>query len=113
MCTDVTDSEGNPLGRRYVDYLGFHFDGRSVLLRDKTIQRSYRKADKKIHKYYARQARGFEHKTHRHGRKQKPSAYMQNSSSAMRAIGSKIDSQQKKFERFVRKSKRTAKQSQR
>ncbi len=109
VCTDVKDGDKNPVGRRYVDYLGFKFDGQAVLLRDKTLQRSYKKADKKIRKYQLRQTGGYRHKSHKAGRKQIGSSYISNAAIAMQTIGSRITSQKKKFEKFIRKSKKNSK----
>ena len=108
-CIEVKDGNGSPVGRRYIDYLGSEFDGRSVLLRNKTLQRSYRKADKKIHKYHARQKKGYKHKTHRQSKIRKGGSYLKNAANAMRTIGSKIDSQKEKYSKFLRRSKKSAK----
>ena len=111
MCTEVRDGDKNPVGRKYIDYLGFQFDGRAVLLRDKTLQRSYKKADTKIRKHQLRQTKEYKHKPHKAGRKQKGGSYLKNAASAMEPVGSKINSQQEKFDKFVRRSKRNTKKS--
>ena len=105
-CTDVKDGDKNPVRRKYIDYLGFKFDGRSVLLRDKTLQRSYKKADKKIHKFQLRQTSGYKHKPHKPGHKQKGGSYIKSSATAMQSVGSRIGLQQGKFEKFVRRKVR-------
>lgn len=111
-CIEVKDGNGSPVGRRYIDYLGFEFDGRSVLLRDKTLQRSYKKADKKITKYRERQKPGYPHKKKRpQGSKQKAGSYMGNADSAMQSVGSKIGQQKGKFQKFVRRSRKIVKKS--
>lgn len=106
LCTDVRDGDKNPVRRRYIDYLGFQFDGHTVLLRNKTLQRSYKKVDKKIRKHQLRQTDGYKHKPHKTGRKQKGGSYITTAASAMQTIGSKIASQKEKFEKFVRRTKR-------
>lgn len=108
MCTDVMDGDGNPIGRKYVDYLGFEFDGHAVLLRDKTLQRSYKKADKKIRKYQLRQTDGYKHKPHTARRQKRNGSYMGNADSAMLSIGSNIVSQKEKFDKFIRRSRRNS-----
>lgn len=109
-CVDVMDGDKSPVGRKYIDYLGFEFDGRTVLLRNKTLQRSYKKADTKIRKHQLRQTDEYNHKPHKARSKQKGSSYINNATSAMRSIGSKIGSQREKFEKFVRRSRRRAKE---
>lgn len=110
LCTEVKDGNGAPIGRDYVDYLGFKFDGRRVLLRDKTLQRAYKKTNKKIKKYYERQEPGYAHKQKRlPSRKQKTGSYMKNAAAAMQSVGSKIGSQQEKFRKFVYKSRKSIK----
>ncbi|MDP2641868.1 MAG: reverse transcriptase domain-containing protein [bacterium] len=108
ICTEVNDGNGSPVKKKYIDYLGFEFDGHSVLIRNKTLQKSYQKAHKRIRKYYNRQKSNYEHMTHRHKEKYKGGSYMSNAEAAMQALGSKIDSQQKKFKKFIRKNKRSA-----
>lgn len=110
-CTEVKDGDKNPVGRKYIDYLGFQFDGHAVLLRDKTLQRSYKKADKKIRKYQLRQTDAYRHKPHKVGRKQMGSSYINTATSAMQTIGSKITSQKEKFKRFIRRAKKNAKKT--
>lgn len=112
VCTDVRDGDKNPVGRRYIDYLGFQFDGHTVLLRDKTLQRSYQKADKKIRKHQLRQTSEYRHKPHKAGRKQIRGSYVNTAATAMQVVGSKIGSQKEKFEKFIRKSKRNTKKMQ-
>ncbi len=46
-CDRVTDGTGKELSRNYVDYLGFEFNGRAILLRKNTIQRLKRKQVRK------------------------------------------------------------------
>jgi hypothetical protein len=108
VCADVRDGDKNPVGRRYIDYLGFQFDGHTVLLRDKTLQRSYKKVDKKIRKHQLRQTDEYKHKPHKTGRKQIGGSYINSAASAMQTIGSKIASQKEKFEKFVRRTKRNS-----
>lgn len=111
-CTEVKDGDGSPVGRRYMDYLGFEFNGQTVLLRNKTLQRSYKKAGKKIRKYQERQKPDYQHtKRRQQARKQKTGSYMRSADSAMQPIGSKINQQKEKFQKFVRRSRKIQKVS--
>jgi hypothetical protein len=46
--TSVTNGLNIPVGRKYVDYLGFEFDGSNVLLRKNTVQKLKYKQQKKV-----------------------------------------------------------------
>jgi len=108
-CVDVRDGDKKIISRKYIDYLGFKFDGRTVTLRDKTLQRSYKKADKRILNNQLRQKDGYKHTSRKSVRKKNRSLYMSSAALAMASLGSKIILQKKKFEKFIRKSVRNYK----
>ncbi len=110
LCTEVKDGNGSVVGRKYIDYLGFEFDGRSVLLRNKTLQKSYKKAARKIRKYRVRQQDWYKHKRHIQKSKYISGAYIKKAALVMQSVGSKISSQQEKFMKFVRKNKKGTKE---
>jgi RNA-directed DNA polymerase len=113
-CVGVKNGDGTVLGRRYLDYLGFEFDGQNVLLRGKTLQRSYKKGDKRIGKFYERQTESNPRKPHtsiKQYRSKSGKTYIETASRTMESVGSKIESQQKKMARFLRSKRKAGKES--
>ncbi len=108
VCVEVKTGNGEVLGRKFIDYLGFEFNGSNVQVRGKTLQNAYRKAHKKVQKFLDRQ-------TYKNPRKQ-PSAiglikkrkggiYIKNAGEVMKNIGRGISSQQRKFFKYIRRKK--------
>lgn len=107
ICSDIRNGNGEKLGRKFIDYLGFEFDGHNVRIRGKTLQNAYRKADRKIKSFLLRQTS--ENPRNKHTTiknvKEKSNAYIKNASNVMAKIGYGIDSQKSKLSGFIRKIK--------
>lgn len=112
LCVEVKNGAGTTVGRKYLDYLGFEFNGQSVLLRGRTLQRAYRKGDKKISKFYERQTEENPRKPHKlpKHKANKAGTYIENAMRTMQVVGSKINSQEKKMTKFIRRKRKDAKE---
>lgn len=113
LCTEVKSGDGKVLGKKFIDYLGFEFDGRTVRVRGKTLKNTYRKADKKIRKFYARQTAKNPRKKHdvvKHFGIKNNGAYIKNARRVMETVGQGIGSQQRKLSSFIRRKKIVTKQ---
>ena len=113
VCLDVKDGNKKLVGRHYLDYLGFEFNGQNVLLRGKTLQRAYRKGAAKIAEFYIRQTEDNPKKKHRGSPRavhlKKEDTYINRSDQLMKAAGSNITSQEEKMRKFLLKKKRESK----
>jgi len=106
-CSDIIDGNDKKSGRKFIDYLGFEFDGYNVRIRGKTLHNAYRKADKKIKKFQLRQTSGNPRKRPAgfKNSKKNGNAYIRNANDIMAGIGYGIDSQRAKLSGFIRKRK--------
>jgi hypothetical protein len=108
VCSEVVNGNGEALGKNVIDYLGFEFDGKAICIRERTLKKSQRKADKKIKKFFSRQTENNPCKkldVDSFVAKRKNNAYMKNAKMAMETIGLGISNQQRKFFAFIRKKK--------
>lgn len=106
-CSEVEDGDKKKLGRQFIDYLGFEFNGSSVRIRGKTLQKAYKKADKRIKKFQLRQTSKNPRKKHVDvkDKKRNNNAYIKNANDIMTSIGDGISAQRSKLAGFIRKSK--------
>lgn len=109
VCGEIRNGDGTMLGKDFIDYLGFEFDGRTVHVRGKTLQNAYRKAHTKTRKFIERQEPDFEHKKDRDAVMRPVSirggAYMKNAQRVLDTVGQGIENQRKKFFGYVRKKR--------
>jgi hypothetical protein len=105
-CQEVKDGKGVVHGRRYLDYLGFEFNGEKVLVRGNTVKKAYNRAKQRIAKFYERQAATYSHLKPRKKStglsRSNRSNYIERAATAMKSVGSNIDSQQKKIAKGLR-----------
>lgn len=113
VCLDVQDGNKKSVSRRYLDYLGFEFNGQTVLLRGKTLQRAYKKAAAKIGEFSLRQTEENPRKKHKSSPRaihlKKEDTYINRSDRLMQTIGSNITSQENKMHKFLLKKRRDSK----
>ena len=113
VCIDVKDGRRSLVRRRYLDYLGFEFNGQNVLLRGKTLQRAYKKGAAKVGDFYLRQTKDNPKKKHvnspKPARSKKEDTYIKRSDQLMKGAGSNITSQEKKMHRFLLKKRKESK----
>jgi RNA-directed DNA polymerase len=113
-CVDVKTGAGVALGRKYIDYLGFEFDGSTVRVRGKTLKNAYRKAGNKIRKFYKRQTeKNPKEKPNLSETKRikKSGSYIENAKRDMKVVGTGINSQQRNLFRFIRKKRNAEKKN--
>lgn len=113
QCTEVKKGNGEILGKKFIDYLGFEFNGIVVRIRAKTLQNSYRKAHLKIKKFHNRQ--GDKNPRKKHSEKSfslKPirkGSYLKNAEKMMNIFGKGVSTQQSNLNKFIQRKMGTYK----
>ena len=103
---EVKDGNGKSKNRKYLDYLGFEFDGKTISIRKKTIQKAYKKAKKKIKKYHLRQTIKNPKKKHQRKKSLNRNRYIEKSLQVMGQTESNIYSQKNKLDSFIKRVRR-------
>lgn len=110
---EIRDGRGSLIDKKYIDYLGFEFDGTNIFFRGKTLQRARRKGSKKIESHFRRQLPGFKHKKGRSVsvKNRRSGSYLDLAQKIMSSSSSRLTIQKNKLNTALRKKLRISKES--